>query len=141
VKRYLVLLATTLALMIGGGAPALAGTHAAVGASVTAGDSVAGPVQPDSCMFANEQTIAVQSCKLKVTVWLLSLPSGNCMLGHFEIWDYYHPNLWRNSGEGFYCVGNRVNMGSAWSDKTCGEYWIQSGGAWYRWGNVVCNHD
>jgi hypothetical protein len=121
VKRTVILAAVMLGLfttIVGAGRPASAATTCYTGGG-------------------GSETWAIKRCG---TASVSAVFNGPCVFGHWETWDYYHTNLWRNEPEdGSWCGGDAWAMSPApWDDRTCVEFWQKVGSKFVRFGTIDC---
>lgn len=59
-------------------------------------------------------------------------------VGHLEIWDYNNTSKYHNGPNTSYDGGDQqIWPDAGWNDRTCVEYWYQSGGTWFRLGGEI----
>ena len=122
------------------GSPALA--TVAGGSEVAVGP--AGDVGIDSCTWGSSSpSIFVRSCRLVVTAALRTLPGFyQCAPGFFRMWNAYDYNQARVSYTATFCINQQVNLGPAFSNRSCATFYFrQPDGIFREHGSAACNTD
>jgi hypothetical protein len=110
-------------------------------ASAAPSDATTPPAVQSCLVGADNGVIYLKSCNWHVTVERI----GGCRNGHFQIWNRFNPNQYRNSWHDFWCppwVGGGIwDAGEPWSNETCATFWYLRNGVWTSDGPPICNHD